>query len=534
MEEAERLTKIENSEEKEDCNDFSKELMELPHITKYIVKLQNQIKEQQNKIQTLQESLLNLQSQTELSKENQCHNQTQTNSIEAECCNIEIQTDSFNVEHCHIQTQTDSTNNKDQNENENKSLVDEIKQAAELSMLQTGFVYEQTSGLYYDYKSGYYYDAKSGLYYDGNSGIYYYYDTEKKSFQYHYKIDAEASKQTANSKNISNVNEKDDDSDIEEGELIECIDLTDSDIEKRYSSKNSRGVDKKESMSKAEIIKPCIRIIVKETDVPNIKVGSLFIVSFQGGSIGREGDHAVLIPDINISKHHAKLQYNESEKYYEIIDLGSRNGTYLNGKRLSSAKQESEPKEIIHGSTLQMNSTKLLCHIHNGYETCGHCEPGLIQSDCLIEDFNSKSTKSKHQTELKRLKAKFGIEYTNPGGSIHLDSNYQDRAQLRRENFGSSSDHVKTEQSSVNESISKNNMGFKMLKKMGWAEGTSLGKSGDGEIEPVLVQQNFERTGLGAEGIYLDHGLDDLQSTRKRKILVKTKNRFDQIDSTAE
>jgi hypothetical protein len=62
-----------------------------------------------------------------------------------------------------------------------------------------------------------------------------------------------------------------------------------------------------------------------------------------------------------------------------MIDFGSRNGTFLNGKRLSVAKQESDPHEVIHGSLLQVGGTKLLCHIHAGQETCGHCEPGLVQ-----------------------------------------------------------------------------------------------------------------------------------------------------------
>lgn len=34
-------------------------------------------------------------------------------------------------------------------------------------------------------------------------------------------------------------------------------------------------------------------------------------------------------------------------------------------------------------------------------------------------------------------------------------------------------------------SIAKDNRGFKLLSKMGWSEGQSLGKEGDGPIEPV-------------------------------------------------
>lgn len=47
---------------------------------------------------------------------------------------------------------------------------------------------------------------------------------------------------------------------------------------------------------------PCMRIIVKETNVKNLKSGTLFLVTYDGGTLGREGDHQVLIPDLNISK----------------------------------------------------------------------------------------------------------------------------------------------------------------------------------------------------------------------------------------
>lgn len=44
-------------------------------------------------------------------------------------------------------------------EGQTGSIVDQVKEAAESALQQTGFVYEETSGLYYDYNTGYYYDA---------------------------------------------------------------------------------------------------------------------------------------------------------------------------------------------------------------------------------------------------------------------------------------------------------------------------------------------------------------------------------------
>lgn len=45
------------------------------------------------------------------------------------------------------------------NNDESNSITEQVKQIAESTLQQSGFVYEETSGLYYDYNTGYYYDA---------------------------------------------------------------------------------------------------------------------------------------------------------------------------------------------------------------------------------------------------------------------------------------------------------------------------------------------------------------------------------------
>nr|CAD7197888.1 unnamed protein product [Timema douglasi] len=219
----------------------------------------------------------------------------------------------------------------------NQSLAEQVKQVAENAQQQTGFVYEETSGMYYDYNTGYYYNAELGLYYDGNSGSYYYYDDKSKTFQFH------------------------------------------SQAKVAVQPSWRQPAETPKSQHVAEAWPPCMRIIVEETGLDNLKVGSLSIVTCTGGTLGREKEHAVHIPDINISKHHAKFTFDEAQGKYFIVDFGSRNGTYLNGDRLSVALRESDPHEVSHGSILQLGSTKLLCHIHMGRETCKQCEPGLVQ-----------------------------------------------------------------------------------------------------------------------------------------------------------
>lgn len=47
---------------------------------------------------------------------------------------------------------------------------------------------------------------------------------------------------------------------------------------------------------------PSLRIVVQDTNLEGLKVGSLSLITFKGGSLGREGNHDVIIPDVNVSK----------------------------------------------------------------------------------------------------------------------------------------------------------------------------------------------------------------------------------------
>lgn len=52
----------------------------------------------------------------------------------------------------------------------------------------------------------------------------------------------------------------------------------------------------------ARLYPPSLRLVVLETAQPKLRVGQLFIITYKGGSLGREGAHDVIIPDINVSK----------------------------------------------------------------------------------------------------------------------------------------------------------------------------------------------------------------------------------------
>ncbi|XP_053614738.1 angiogenic factor with G patch and FHA domains 1-like isoform X2 [Plodia interpunctella] len=286
---------------------------------------------------------------------------------------------------------------------------------------------------------------------------------------------------------------------LEDGE---CSD-TDSEEEDNNSEKaeesDASTATATDDESVAKHHPPCMRVIVRETSLPKLKVGSLFLVTKDGGTVGREGDHhTIVIRDTNVSRNHLDIKYDAKRNTYVATDLGSKNGTILNGTRMSESQIISQPLDVMHGSTIELGETKLLCHIHPGSDTCGHCEPGLIMESHEKEKAaaytRTCSVQKQHQLELARLKNKYAPK---PLLAIE-ETEYNDRAQVRRETVGSSHHSEKTMSSNLDTFIPAENKGFKLLQKMGWSKGEGLGKDGQGDVEPIPLVNNEGKTGLGA------------------------------------
>ncbi|XP_034650241.1 angiogenic factor with G patch and FHA domains 1 isoform X1 [Drosophila subobscura] len=300
----------------------------------------------------------------------------------------------------------------------------------------------------------------------------------------------------------------DDDGDAEDGELQSSDFSTSSNSSEIDSSSSGSEDDAGVPVFKAagrfqDIAKkypPSLRIIVQETNVEELVVGSLHLITYKGGSLGREGEHDVIIPDVNVSKSHLEFFYEAKTGIYRCRDLGSRNGTVLNGMRMAS-----EPMDLVHGSVVTIGQTRLLCHVHEGNSTCGLCEPGLLietQAPVTATALSSTAMVLTHKEQLKKLQKKYGLEnekFVEASGNGQHKPNYNDRAATRRVNVGSSTDKEKTEVACVHTEIASSNKGFKMLSKLGWQRGNTLGKTNAsaGLLTPINVVANEGTSGLG-------------------------------------
>lgn len=80
---------------------------------------------------------------------------------------------------------------------------------------------------------------------------------------------------------------------------------------------------------------------------------------------------------------------------------------------MAPTMQESDTFDIVHGDVIELNRTKLLCHIHDGSLTCGNCEPGLLMKstgDGDLPDDERITKPVSHKEGLKLLQRRYGLE----------------------------------------------------------------------------------------------------------------------------
>ena len=81
--------------------------------------------------------------------------------------------------------------------------------------------------------------------------------------------------------------------------------------------------------------------------------------------IGRAVDNDLVLPDLEVSRHHAELRRLPTGDY-EIVDLGSHNGTYVNGRRISSQPLTAVDIVGIGRSTFRLSDGQLSQYVDEG------------------------------------------------------------------------------------------------------------------------------------------------------------------------
>ncbi|KAK6124627.1 hypothetical protein DH2020_016729 [Rehmannia glutinosa] len=112
---------------------------------------------------------------------------------------------------------------------------------------------------------------------------------------------------------------------------------------------------------------------------------------------------------------------------------------------------------------------------------------------------------------------------SNPIASISSSKkpkapNWQEQRKLKRERKQIEED-IKTLEN-LGSAIPQSNIGFKLLKQMGYTPGSALGKEGSGRAEPVVVEIRRGRAGIGKEDPKVEKARIEKQNEemKKRKV----------------
>jgi DNA-binding NtrC family response regulator len=141
--------------------------------------------------------------------------------------------------------------------------------------------------------------------------------------------------------------------------------------ERRARSKTSRAVETADGASAPD--EPSSTAAEGEGDEPvAFREGSLFLVVRQGDDtrvveltgdgevvVGRAGDAAITVDEPKVSRRHARIVRRGSALF--LVDLGSRNGTWCNGKVVRAAE-----RPLAGGDLLRIGSVEILVAAASG------------------------------------------------------------------------------------------------------------------------------------------------------------------------
>ncbi|XP_020532017.1 SUPPRESSOR OF ABI3-5 isoform X2 [Amborella trichopoda] len=420
---------------------------------------------------------------------------------------------------------------------------------------QSGFVWDEASGYYYDAASGFYYDGNTGLYYDGNNGLWYSYDNQTQQY-------IPCANQSENKASEKSTTEPSKPSDRKVVISAPAATITSNDNKKaslpdavHAAATAALAAEKKEKEKQKEI-----KLASKSSILANKKKMNNVLSMWKQRN--HEGQAARVVLDNDQSSTNDNKPKPKPETIKEGTGSGpgftsvGRGSNINNNAANSSATGDLSAKPVpvsnSSGGTLMgviRGSGRGVVKSDTVYIAGSSSSPsvgGVSTPNRSIDNEVPTTTNvaTPFRTDASALgsyapivggntKRRFS-EMPQPGTREQGQptvTGYRDRAAERRSLYGSSLGTVDDladldigdrsrempfppgvggrpaampegpsyDVITADRAIDGTNVGKRMLRNMGWQEGSGLGKDGSGIIEPVQAQGTGERAGLGSQ-----------------------------------
>ncbi|PVU94102.1 hypothetical protein BB561_002807 [Smittium simulii] len=287
------------------------------------------------------------------------------------------------------------------------------------------------------------------------------------------------------------------------------------------------------------------------------------------GQISTDESYANYSSEDQYDSQDSKIDKEESGFY--IIDCGSTLGTFLNDFRLSETKTSSKPSKLNHLDTLKIGTTVFQLHIHSDLP-CSDCSLSkkkeavcnleVLSSEPVHYSKNEETIKidsqshKNHKAGLNELKKKFiwnnkrkekndinddfsAKKNKSQRSVLSNEQKYTDRAAMRRDyeqTIKVNQAHIDSlnlvdegsRSNKINEIIEEENVGYKLLSKMGWKTGSGLGNIENSISEPIRAVGNIGKSGIGTGATHFieNTNLDIKKLSYKQKNANVTYQRY--------
>ncbi|ESQ45054.1 hypothetical protein EUTSA_v10010093mg [Eutrema salsugineum] len=424
----------------------------------------------------------------------------------------------------------------------------EAQKGASASAPQSGYVWDEASGYYYDAASGYYYDGNSGFYYDSNSGLWYSYDPQTQQYV-----------PCPDQNNESKLTEEQPESAKMEKSTQQKVII---------SAAATPNVEKAISLPDAVQAAAAAAIAAEKREKERVK------------EIKLASKSSILASKKKMSNVLTMWKQRSHETQTQRPSLGDSPPTVLAEARSSFSTVQSKGKlksdaMISKERTTSNHGVAALTTTPTIESSSSSAAGGPLMGSSFRETQGGASSSANVQvppvlpsTPLPSVPVSVSgsgrrrFSETPSAVSTHREqpqTSYRDRAAERRNLYGSSAssgnDVIDTNEDVVGlrkgasdptpfppgvgvrgitttevnsfdviteeKAIDESNVGNRMLRNMGWHEGSGLGKDGSGMKEPVQAQGVDRRAGLGSHQKKLDAEFEAQPGDTYRTILHK-------------